>query len=107
MKAQRGLSLLVLLILVASSWGIMPAKGAGIALVEAAPARPLPGPGHLPPNGVRPAERPTAATYYVSSSAGDDDSDGLAPDRAWATVAKVNGMELQPGDRVLFLCGET
>ncbi len=46
------------------------------------------------------------ATYYVSSSGGDDGNPGteLAP---FKTVAKVNSLNLQPGDRVLFKCGDT
>ena len=50
---------------------------------------------------------PSAATYYVSSSAGDDDNDGLSQASPLATVARVNGLDLQPGDRVLFKCGDT
>ncbi len=45
-------------------------------------------------------------TYYVSSSSGDDTNPGteLAP---FKTIAKVNSLNLQPGDRVLFKCGDT
>ncbi len=45
-------------------------------------------------------------TYYISSSAGDDDNDGLTPENAFATVAKVNSLDLLPGDEVLFVCGD-
>jgi hypothetical protein len=49
---------------------------------------------------------PTAATYYVSSSTGNDGNDGLSETSPLATVAKVNTLNLQPGDRVLFKCGD-
>lgn len=45
-------------------------------------------------------------TYYVSSSEGDDDNDGLSEGAPFATVAKVNGLALQPGDSVRFKCGD-
>jgi uncharacterized repeat protein (TIGR01451 family) len=45
-------------------------------------------------------------THYVSND-GDDDNNGLTPDTAWATVAKVNSQNFQPGDSVLFACGDT
>jgi len=48
-----------------------------------------------------------AATYYVSSSSGDDSNDGLSAGEPFATIDHVNGLDLQPGDRVLFKCGDT
>jgi len=39
--------------------------------------------------------------YYVDNN-GDDTNDGLAPDRAWKTLSKVNSMTFEPGDSVLF-----
>ena len=48
-----------------------------------------------------------AATYYVSSASGSDAADGLTPATAFATASHVNGLALQPGDEVRFLCGET
>ena len=50
--------------------------------------------------------RPTAVTYYVSSSSGNDNHDGLSEANAFATIAKVNALNLQPGDRVLLKCGD-
>ncbi len=50
---------------------------------------------------------PQAATYYVSSSQGDDDNDGLSESAPFATIHKVNGLDLDPGDQVLFKCGDT
>lgn len=47
---------------------------------------------------------PQDNTYYVSLSEGDDNNDGRnAPFR---TIAKVNSLSLQPGDKVLFKCGD-
>ena len=50
---------------------------------------------------------PSAATYYVSSSLGNDGNDGLSLDSPLVSVARVNALNLQPGDRVLFKCGDT
>lgn len=47
------------------------------------------------------------STYYVSSSSGSDGNNGLSEGAPFASVAKVNGLNLQPGDRVLFKCGDT
>ena len=52
------------------------------------------------------AASPAAVTYYVSSSTGNDSDDGLSEANAFATIAKVNALNLQPGDRVLFKCGD-
>ncbi|MGD9100545.1 MAG: right-handed parallel beta-helix repeat-containing protein, partial [Anaerolineae bacterium] len=49
----------------------------------------------------------TGTTYYVSSSGGDDDNDGLSDLTPFETIAKVNTLDLEPGDRVLFKCGDT
>jgi hypothetical protein len=56
---------------------------------------------------VRPVSAlPSAATYYVSSSTGDDSNDGLSEGSPLATIGRVNALDLQPGDRVLFKCGD-
>ncbi len=44
-------------------------------------------------------------TFHVDSKAGQDSNDGLAPDRAWQTLERVNTAELKPGDTVRFQCG--
>lgn len=44
-------------------------------------------------------------TFYIDSSAGEDGNDGLAPDRAWQSLERVNTAELKPGDTVRFRCG--
>lgn len=48
-----------------------------------------------------------AATFYLSSSGGSDENDGLTPATAWQTIEKANSLELVPGDSVLFKAGET
>jgi hypothetical protein len=45
-------------------------------------------------------------TYYVSSSAGNDGNDGRSTGTALQTVTKVNTLNLNPGDQVLFKCGD-
>ncbi len=45
--------------------------------------------------------------YYVSSSGGQDSNPGLSESQPLATVAKVNSLNLRPGDQVLFKCGDT
>jgi hypothetical protein len=49
----------------------------------------------------------SGVTYYVSSSGGSDGYDGLSQGKPFATVSKVNSLDLQPGDQVLFKCGDT
>ena len=44
----------------------------------------------------------TNATYYVSSSGGNDQADGRSPQTAWCTLARVNAATMQPGDKILF-----
>jgi hypothetical protein len=45
-------------------------------------------------------------TYYVSSSTGSDSDNGLTPGTAFQTVGHVNTLSLNPGDQVLFFCGD-
>jgi len=49
---------------------------------------------------------PSALTYYVSSSSGNDNNNGLSESQPFETVSKVNSLILQPGDQVLFKCGD-
>jgi hypothetical protein len=53
-----------------------------------------------------PSAKPNAATYYVSSSTGNDSNDGLSEAAPFATISKVNTLDLQPGEGVLFKCGD-
>ena len=46
----------------------------------------------------------TGKTYYVSNT-GDDELDGLSEKTAFKSIARVNQIDLQPGDAVLFECG--
>ncbi len=46
-----------------------------------------------------------AATYYVSNS-GSDSNAGTSPSLSWKTLNKVSAATLQPGDQVLFNCGD-
>jgi hypothetical protein len=44
-------------------------------------------------------------TFYVDSEGGSDENDGTAPERAWQTLARVNGMAFPPGRRILLKAG--
>jgi len=46
------------------------------------------------------------ADYYVDASSGSDNADGLSPQSAWQSLAKVNSTQFQPGSRILFKKGE-
>jgi hypothetical protein len=46
-----------------------------------------------------------AVTYYVSST-GNDKNNGKSPATAWLTINKINKLELNPGDSVLFEAGK-
>jgi hypothetical protein len=48
---------------------------------------------------------PSAVTYYVDSSAGNDANAGTSSGTAWRSLAKVNGFAFQPGDRIAFKRG--
>ena len=57
----------------------------------------------VPPVGAGHNVYPQAGTtYYVSSSDGDDDNTGLSHETPFETIGKVNSLDLQPGDSVLF-----
>lgn len=40
--------------------------------------------------------------YYLDGSAGHDSNDGTAQDKPWRSLAKLDGIEFKPGDRILF-----
>jgi Right handed beta helix region len=48
-----------------------------------------------------------SATYFVSSSAGNDALNGTTSSSPWKTLAKVNSKVFQPGDTVRFKRGDT
>ena len=47
----------------------------------------------------------TGKTYYVAND-GDDENEGVSPEKPWKTLAKVSCAPLQVGDGVLFKRGE-
>jgi uncharacterized repeat protein (TIGR01451 family) len=49
--------------------------------------------------------RAANTTYYVSTS-GNDANNGLSTGTPFKTIAKINSLNLQQGDRVLFKCGD-
>ena len=44
--------------------------------------------------------------YYVSSSMGNDENDGLSEDTPWKSLSHFDQMDLKPGDRVLLRRGD-
>jgi hypothetical protein len=44
--------------------------------------------------------------FYVDATLGSDENDGLTPETAWQTAARVGEEPLAPGDRVAFKRGE-
>lgn len=49
-------------------------------------------------------QKTLAVTYYVSPS-GNDSHSGTSAQTAWRTIDKVNALDLNPGDKVLFQAG--
>ena len=47
----------------------------------------------------------TGKTYYVDSKGGNDSNDGTSESKAFKTLDKVNGLNLEPGDTVLLKKG--
>ena len=50
-------------------------------------------------------KRTTGRDYYISSLNGDNSNDATTEDKAWETLDKLVGVDLQPGDRVLLESG--
>ena len=48
-----------------------------------------------------------AKTYYVNNSLGKDSNNGISKNTAFKSLAKINGLQLQPGDKILLASGET
>lgn len=48
----------------------------------------------------------SAATYYVDSTFGNDNNDGLSLSTPWKTINEVNNSRFQPGDQILFERGK-
>jgi parallel beta-helix repeat protein len=47
-----------------------------------------------------------AETFYISSSQGQDDSNGLSEETPWKTIGRVNQQVFGPGDRISFRSGD-
>ena len=45
--------------------------------------------------------------FYVDSQSGDDQNSGLKPEKAWASLEKVNQQVFLPGDQILLKSGTT
>jgi len=45
-------------------------------------------------------------TYYVSSSSGSDNNNGLSESSPWKSIKKVNSKTFKPGDNILFKKGD-
>jgi Chitobiase/beta-hexosaminidase C-terminal domain len=48
----------------------------------------------------------SGATYYVDSSLGNDSNAGTIQSSPWQTLTKVSATTFQPGDQILFKCGD-
>jgi hypothetical protein len=46
-------------------------------------------------------------SYYVSSSTGDDNNNGLSPERPWKTLRRASEMIYNPGNKILLKSGDT
>jgi len=52
-----------------------------------------------------PTAEAAGTTYYVDSALGSDSASGTSEAGAWKTLAKVNGVTFNPGDRILLKAG--
>lgn len=48
----------------------------------------------------------SATNYYVSSTTGNNSSNGKSVSSAWKTISKINEMKFLPGDSILFKKGD-
>lgn len=46
-------------------------------------------------------------TYYLDATGGNDVNSGLSAEKAWKTLKRIEGLNLKPGERLLFKRGET
>jgi hypothetical protein len=51
--------------------------------------------------------KPAGRTFYVSSSAGKDSNAGTSEGAPLKSLKKASELEVMPGDKVLFKCGDT
>ncbi len=47
-----------------------------------------------------------ANEYYLSSSTGSDDNDGISNDSPWKSLDRLNNIDLKPGDKILLRSGD-
>ena len=47
-----------------------------------------------------------AQVYYVSSSQGNDQNDGLSIESPFKSIDKLNSMQFNPGDSIYFKSGD-
>ena len=47
-----------------------------------------------------------AQVYYVSSTLGNDQNDGLSIESPFKSIDKLNSMEFNPGDSIYFKSGD-
>ncbi len=47
----------------------------------------------------------TGRCYYMDSITGDDTNKGSSPSQAWKSIARLNEVDFQPGDRIYFKAG--
>lgn len=59
------------------------------------------------PEGFPEPPHTTNRVFYVDASSGSNSNDGLAPERAWRNLLKVNALSFEPGDEILLKRGET
>ena len=46
-----------------------------------------------------------AEVYYVNAESGMDSNSGTSPEKAWASLEKVNKQVFKPGDKILLAAG--
>jgi hypothetical protein len=46
-----------------------------------------------------------AQSYYINSISGNDSSDGLSPETAWASLINIGKIEFKPGTKILLASG--
>ena len=46
-----------------------------------------------------------ADVYYVNAKSGLDSNEGTSPEKAWASLKKINKQVFNPGDKILLAAG--
>ncbi|OHB64274.1 MAG: hypothetical protein A2Y76_10160 [Planctomycetes bacterium RBG_13_60_9] len=49
----------------------------------------------------------SSLTYYVDGLKGNDQNAGTTPEEAWQSIARINQVDFDPGDQLLFAGGQT